>query len=154
VFLSFGLAWVALAAAANHQVQLRGAGGSIAIGSQEALIDPQGPNGLPRTPGRQLQQDNSMQCGVDPMNTTTITSPNPKCPIENYCCSPFGFCGIEDIYCIGCQEKYGRCPAQCDVNKSFCGPFAIASFALGIAGAAVAVLALCVSCCALAKDGG
>ena len=57
------------------------------------------------------------RCGIDPSNRSTNYG---KCQFTNYCCSPFGYCGIDEAHCVGCQKDFGYCPAVCDPAKP-CG---------------------------------
>ena len=78
------------------------------------------------------------RCGIDPVTRANYG----VCNTTAYCCSAFGYCGVDDSFCIGCQADYGYCPKQCDANTAFCGPFNIASFAMATFSAFVAVLAI------------
>ena len=82
------------------------------------------------------------RCGKDPITLNDYGSCNP----DNYCCSAFGYCGTTSDYCVGCQKKYGYCPAQCDVNTNFCGPFSITSFVLGVIAVLISIISLFCSC--------
>ena len=71
------------------------------------------------------------RCGIDPSNHSMN---NGKCQFTNYCCSAFGYCGVDQAHCVGCQKDFGYCPAVCDPAKP-CG-------ALGWTTLMIAVLAL------------
>lgn len=77
------------------------------------------------------------RCGKDPSTQKDFGT----CPITSYCCSPFGYCGQGDEFCVGCQKGKGYCPKQCDENSKFCGPGSIATLVLSLFSLVVAVIA-------------
>lgn len=79
------------------------------------------------------------RCGYSPADVNK-TQNFGKCFTKEYCCSAFGYCGVGDQYCVGCQKGFGFCPKQCDEHTSFCGPEARASLALGIIGTVTGVI--------------
>ncbi len=82
------------------------------------------------------------RCGKDP-NTLEQFG---VCQTSAYCCSPFGYCGIGDEYCVGCQAGKGYCPKQCDINTSFCGPVSKATFVMSLVGLVLSLLAFLRAC--------
>jgi hypothetical protein len=85
---------------------------------------------------------NDRQCGyASTANGGTKGERLPPCAIAGYCCSPYGYCGVTDEYCIGCQPGFGRCPKQCDATMPYCGTSGLIALILGAGG-------LLVACCA------
>ena len=78
------------------------------------------------------------RCGIDPSNHSMN---NGKCQFANYCCSPFGYCGVDQAHCVGCQKDFGYCPTVCDPAKP-CG-------ALGYATLIIAAVAVPIATCTL-----
>ncbi|KAG0615210.1 hypothetical protein M758_5G023400 [Ceratodon purpureus] len=67
------------------------------------------------------------RCGIDPNTNHTYD----VCEVKDYCCSPYGYCGVGDTHCVGCQKGYGRCPTLCDPSR-LCGGIGIASFTISV----------------------
>ncbi|KAG0575667.1 hypothetical protein KC19_5G021800 [Ceratodon purpureus] len=79
------------------------------------------------------------RCGIDP----TSGKNNGICKAKDYCCNPYGYCGVGDTHCIGCQKGYGRCPTLCDPSK-LCGGYGIASFTISVLSLSFALVGLVV----------
>ena len=75
-------------------------------------------------------------CGIDPITFVEGGS----CNTSAYCCSAFGYCGVGDQYCVGCQQGYGYCPKQCDANTQFCGPAALPTLIISVVGLILSVV--------------
>ena len=75
------------------------------------------------------------RCGIDPSNHSMN---NGKCQFTNYCCSPFGYCGIDQAHCVGCQKDFGYCPAVCDPAKP-CGALGWTTLVVSVLSLPVAV---------------
>lgn len=74
------------------------------------------------------------RCGIDPTSGKNFGS----CKTPDYCCSPFGYCGVGENHCVGCQKDFGRCPLLCD-GSQLCGAYGKATFALSVISIAIAL---------------
>lgn len=78
------------------------------------------------------------RCGIDPSNRSTNYG---KCQFTNYCCSPFGYCGVDQAHCVGCQKDFGYCPAVCDPSKP-CGALGYSTLIIAVVASLIAFATL------------
>jgi hypothetical protein len=93
----------------------------------------------PSAPGPSTTQG---RCGIDPSNRSTNYG---KCQFSHYCCSPFGYCGVDQLHCVGCQKDFGYCPGVCDPSKP-CGALGYSTLIIAVVASLLAIATLVFEC--------